>query len=289
LEDLLAPYARRTEQVLQRWLIEPGTPKSLADAMGYCVFGDGKRVRPALVWMAAEAAGDCPEQELTARSAVAVELVHCYSLVHDDLPEMDDDELRRGRPTAHVQFGQAMAVLAGDALLTRAFGVLAEGRNATASRLAMELAAAAGPAGMVAGQVADMGLCPLPHGYEGLEYIHARKTAAMIRAAARMGAISVGADDRTLAAVSDYGESVGTVFQLVDDLLDATGRAETLGKTPGKDRTGGKRTSVSELGLDAARRLAASLTARAAHALAPLGGRGDRLRELAQLLAERTY
>ncbi len=286
LAELLSPYGRRAEQDLQRWLIEEGVPAELADAMRYCVLGGGKRLRPALVFLAAEAAGGADE-DLAARSAVAIELVHCYSLVHDDLPAMDNDVLRRGMPTAHVKFGQAMAILAGDALLTRAFGVLAGGVDGRAARLAAELALAAGPAGMIAGQVADMNLCTVPGGGEGIEYIHLRKTAMMIRAAVRMGAICGSAGDDEIAAFGRYGQAVGLAFQLFDDLLDATASASELGKTPGKDAQAGKQTYVAHLGMDETRRLGRQLTQQAHDALAPLGGRGAKLRELADLLASR--
>lgn len=181
LGELLAPYAQAAEADLAGWLIEPDVPATLAEAMRYCVLGGGKRLRPVLVAMSAEAVGGDAAGPLACRAAVAVELVHAYSLVHDDLPALDDDALRRGRPTAHVKFGQAMAVLTGDALLTRAFAVLAESDDPLAGELARELAAAAGPAGMIAGQVADMNLCAVADGLEGLRYVHARKTAALIR------------------------------------------------------------------------------------------------------------
>jgi len=289
LSDFLVPFARRSREYLERWLLEPGTPDSLADVMRYCVLSGGKRLRPALVFLAAEAAGGGESDELTARSAFAVELVHCYSLVHDDLPAMDNDELRRGRPTAHVRFGEAMAILAGDALLTRAFAVLGEADDPRVGPLVRELARGAGPGGMVAGQVADMGLCEIPSGAEGPRYIHLHKTAALIRAAATMGAICADADDRTLRAIAGYGESIGLAFQLIDDLLDVTGRAETVGKATGKDQTGGKRTYVTELGLTEARRLAEALTAQAAEAVELLGRRGRKLQALAGLLGERDH
>lgn len=290
LSDLLGPYAEKCEQYLMRWVIEPGTPETLADAMRYCVLDGGKRLRPALVMMSAEAvSGGEQEDELTARAAVAVELVHCYSLVHDDLPCMDDDALRRGRATAHVKFGETMAVLVGDALLTRAFGVLTQADRGRSSLLVSELASGAGAGGMVGGQVADVGLCEVPSGPEGLRYISLHKTAAMIRAAARMGAVCGAADAPVLRAVSDYAESLGLAFQLVDDLLDVTGEAGTIGKTPGKDRASGRRTHAGELGVEAARRMADELTARATEALEPLGENGRKLRSLAELLAERAH
>ncbi|HUT57443.1 MAG TPA: farnesyl diphosphate synthase [Phycisphaerae bacterium] len=287
MSDLLAPHAARVEGDLHRWLVERGTPDELAEAMRYCVDG-GKRLRPAIVHLTHEALGP-GEEDLAARAAVAVELVHCYSLVHDDLPAMDDDVLRRGRPTAHVKFGQAMAILAGDALLTRAFGVLADSGRRLAGAVAGELALAAGGAGMIAGQVADMKLCRLPAGQGGLRFMHERKTAALIRAAARMGAICGRAAGPEVQAVGDYGLSLGLAFQLFDDLLDATASAEAIGKTPGKDARAGKRTYVTELGLDRARALGEELTQQAVAALAPLGRRAAVLSELAELLARRTH
>lgn len=289
LAGLLAPHSARVGDDLAAWLVEPGTPESLAEAMRYCVLDGGKRLRPSLVFLSAAAAGGDATDELTRRSAVAVELVHCYSLVHDDLPGMDDDTLRRGRPTAHVRFGEAMAILVGDALLTRAVGILAEADAPAVPRLLRELSAGAGPAGMIAGQVADMGLCDVPDGLEGLRYVHLRKTAALIRAAARMGAICAGADGRTLGALTAYAESLGLAFQLVDDLLDVTGSADRLGKTPGKDAEAGKPTHAGQVGLDRARQLGQRLTRDAIDALAPLGAPAEPLRKLAELLIERTH
>jgi len=307
LAAFLAPYASRVEADLERWLVEDDVPSPVAEAMRYSVLGGGKRLRPALVWMAAEASGmarrrgegsgsarrgtrrDAAAEEMTGRSAVAVELVHCYSLVHDDLPAMDDDTLRRGRPTVHVQFGEAMAILAGDALLTRAFGVLAEADDPRAGRLAAELALAAGPAGMIAGQAGDMNLCPVPEGLTGLRYVHLRKTAALIRAAGRMGAICGGADAAALQAITEWAESLGLAFQLVDDILDVTGDVAHLGKTPGKDARAGKRTVVSELGLERSIRMGRALSEQAAAALKPLGSRARNLRKLVRLLADRAH
>ncbi len=289
LADILVGYAVALEADLERWLIEPDVPATLAEAMRYCVLCGGKRIRPALVAMANAAVGGRGDDELAARAGVAVELVHCYSLVHDDLPAMDDDALRRGLPTAHVKFGQAMAILTGDALLTRAFGILSETRDPRSPALLTELASGAGPAGMVAGQVADMALCDVPTDLAGIEYIHERKTAAMIVAAIRMGAICGGADDEQLEAVSDYGRNVGMAFQVIDDILDVIGQAEVIGKTPGKDTRSDKRSMVALLGLAETQRLGRDLSDRAIAALAPLGHDADELRQLAKLLAERTY
>ncbi len=288
LDELLSPYAHRTEADLRRWLVEPGVPAELADAMRYCTTG-GKRFRAALVQMACFAAGGDEAPPLARRAAVAVELIHAYSLVHDDLPAMDDDALRRGQPTAHVQFGEAMAILVGDALLTRAFGVLAETEDERTGRLVRELASGAGAAGMVAGQVADMDLCRLSAGAEGLRYVHLHKTASLIRASARMGAICSGADERTLAAIGDCAEAMGLAFQVFDDVLDVVGGAEELGKTPGKDARSEKRTYPAQLGLEDARKLGGELTTAAIEALAPLGEAARTLRTLATLLAERTH
>ena len=225
LSELLGPYSQVAEQSLERWVTEPGTPEELGQAMRYCVLNGGKRLRPSLALMACEAVGDgqaldtnCQGQanEVAKRAAIAVELVHCYSLVHDDLPAMDDDDLRRGRPTAHVKFGQALAILAGDALLTRAFAVLTECRQPQSALLVSELAKAAGSAGMVAGQVGDMDLCQVPEGREGLDFIYLRKTGFLIRASARMGAICADANDEQLLAVSNYAESIGLALQAIE-------------------------------------------------------------------------
>jgi farnesyl diphosphate synthase len=292
LDELLGPYARRVQEHLSRLMVEPGVPAALAEAMRYCILLGGKRLRPAIVWMSAEAAASgrqCGvDAEASGRAAAAVELVHGYSLVHDDLPAMDDDTLRRGRPTAHVKFGQAMAILAGDALLTRAFGLLAETPAALAGPLAAELSAGAGPAGMIAGQVADMGLCPMPAGLDGVRYIHARKTAALIRAAARMGGLCARADERAMAGLSDWSQSLGLAFQMVDDLLDVTASARQLGKTPGKDADAGKHSAVAVVGMPAARALVGELSDHAIEALGPLGAAADKLRELTDLLVRRT-
>ncbi len=289
LADLLAPHALALEAAAEAWLVEPGTPETLAEAMRYSVLNGGKRLRPALVWMSCAAAGGDPTSDLARRAGLAAELIHSYSLVHDDLPAMDDDVLRRGRPTTHVQFGQAMAILAGDALLTRALGVLTETLDPRSCRLVTELASASGAIGMVAGQVADMELCPVPDGLEGVEYIHTRKTGALIGAAVRMGAICGDADDVVLTAATTYGRAMGQAFQVVDDLLDATATTEALGKTVGKDARDDKKSVVSLIGLDNAQALAQQLTDTAAAALAPLGAPAEELIQLAMLLAQRTH
>lgn len=294
LAGLLAPHIRQIEADIDRWLVEPSCPDELAEALGHSVLGGGKRLRPVLVHLSHEAAGGQPHDELMRRCAVAIELVHCYSLVHDDLPAMDDDVLRRGRPTVHVKFGQAMAVLAGDALLTRAFAVIAQtspsaGRQDAIGPLIGELAVAAGQVGMIAGQVADMGLCRVGQDIEGLKSIHARKTGALIRASAVLGGRCAAAGADVMSALSHYAQDLGLAFQVLDDVLDATGAAEALGKTPGKDAAAGKLTYVSLLGLDEARRMGEHLTQRACDALIPLGQRGQKLQKLAVLLSRRSH
>lgn len=287
--ELLGPYRERLAADLERLLVEPGTPESLAQAVRYCTSG-GKRLRPALVYMTAEALGRDDADEIISRAAVAVELVHSYSMVHDDLPALDDDALRRGRATAHAKFGEAMAILVGDALLTRAFGVLAEaGDPAGAARLGGELARWAGPAELIAGQAADMQLCDVPKGREGMEFIHLHKTASLIRGSARMGAICARADPATLEQIDVFGRYLGLEFQIVDDLLDVTGQAHKLGKPTGRDAEMAKRTAVSELGLDGARLLADELADRAAGALDFLGRKARLLVELTYLLAGREH
>jgi geranylgeranyl pyrophosphate synthase len=288
LAGLLAPYAQQCDEYLGRWLIEPGVPERLAGAMRYCVMGGGKRLRPALVLMSGEI-GTRENPELTARASVAIELVHCYSLVHDDLPAMDDDTLRRGRPTAHVQFGEAMAILAGDALLTRAFSVLTESGDPRSMDLVSQLARASGPAGMIAGQVADMKLCDVPEGLDGITYIHTRKTAELLHAATVMGGICADMDKRDIEAIGRYGQAMGLAFQLFDDILDVTGDTGALGKTPGKDAETDKRTIVSQLGLDGARKLGKDLSDQAVAALDGFGDRAKKLLKLANLLCRRTH
>ncbi len=288
INELLAPYARRAQEDMRRWLVPEGTPDELARAMEYCALQGGKRLRPALVYLCAESLNQVTDEDLLSRSASSVEFVHCYSLVHDDLPAMDDDVLRRGAPTAHVQFGEAMAILAGDALLTRAFEILACPK-AQAPALIGELASAAGGAGMIAGQVADMKLCDVPKGLDGLDYIHLRKTAAIIRAACRMGAIAANVNDSQLEAIGRYGRALGLAFQTVDDLLDATASADDLGKTPGKDAAAGKRTHLAELGMGPARDRVSQLSQEAVEAVSGLGDSAWTLRELATLLERRSH
>lgn len=292
IKPLLADLAGRIEEALSRWVAPRDAPPELTEAMRYAVLGGGKRLRPCLVYLAAQAcASDGTPKVDPAPAAAAVEMVHCYSLVHDDLPAMDDDVLRRGRPTVHVQYGQAMAILVGDALLTQAFAVLMENVSdgRLACRLASELARGAGPAGMIAGQVADMNLCRVADGLAGLEYIHARKTADLFAAAARMGALCGGADEPRLSAMGHFALNLGLAFQVRDDLLDATASSDQLGKTAGKDAAAGKRTYLALLGREKTAAIAAELSRRAVASLEELGPAAQPLRALTDLLMERNH
>jgi len=291
LSEYLQGLRRRVEEALAGYLpgsSPVGCPSRLSEAMGYSLLGGGKRLRPILALMAADACGAGPEAAMPA--ACALEMVHTYSLIHDDLPSMDDDDLRRGRPTCHKAFDEATAVLAGDALLTLAFEVLArEVRPAeAAARCVLALAEGAGPAGMVGGQMADLQAEGTPDATLGtLESIHRRKTGALLRAGLKMGAIVAGAEPAVLRALDAYGHAVGLAFQIVDDLLDVQGDEAKLGKRVNKDHGLGKWTYPGLLGLEGSRRHAAALAEEAVQALAPLGGRGARLRALALDLLER--
>jgi len=242
------------EDHLARVLPRVGSgPPRLAEALRYSVEAGGKRLRPALALAASRVLGGRDADVLP--FAGALELVHTYSLIHDDLPAMDDDTLRRGKPTSHVVFGEALAILAGDALHTLAFETLLAGTPdaALARDLALILAHAAGPAGMVGGQVEDLAAECAPPEHARLERIHAGKTAALIAAASEGGARAAGAAGPTLAALRAYGTHLGLAFQIIDDLLDETGTVLSLGKTPGKDRAGLKMTYPALEGVAAAR------------------------------------
>jgi geranylgeranyl diphosphate synthase type II len=294
LSDYLKQARRRVDGALAAYLpgVDPGSsspcPNRLAEAMRYSLLGGGKRLRPILALMAAEACG--AEADSAMPAACALEMVHTYSLIHDDLPSMDDDDLRRGRPTCHKAFDEATAVLAGDALLTLAFEVLARDVRPVdaAARCVLALAEGAGPSGMVGGQMADLQAeGRLDSNLGELEAIHRRKTGALLRASLKMGAIVAGADSAILEALDVYGHAVGLAFQIVDDLLDVQGDEAKLGKRVNKDHGLGKWTYPGLLGLDGSRRHARELADEAVTALAPLSERGGRLRALALDLLER--
>ncbi|MGE5552779.1 MAG: polyprenyl synthetase family protein [Betaproteobacteria bacterium] len=292
LVERWAESARRLELELASVLPTPETqPSLLHQAMRYATLGGGKRLRGFLVLAAAEALGASSEQVLPA--ACAVELVHAYSLIHDDLPCMDDDDWRRGRPSTHRVFGEAIALLAGDALLTLAFEVLAAGsvrvglpseRVLTAVK---ELAAAAGSLGMAGGQADDLLGERRSIGFLELESIHRRKTGALIRVSARLGAILSGARPEALAALTTYGEAVGLAFQITDDLLDVEGEAAKTGKAVRKDAARAKATYPGLLGLEEARRKAREAVEAAKGALSGFGERGAVLAALAEFILRR--
>lgn len=264
----------------------------LFDAMRYSLLNGGKRVRPLLVYAAAAAIGDKPPAATLDRIACAVEYIHAYSLVHDDLPAMDDDDLRRGKPTCHRQFDEATAILAGDALQTRAFELLAQLPHAGAElriQLILALAGASGARGMVGGQAIDLGAVQKQIDLAHLETMHRLKTGALIRAAVRMGAVAAGADAPQLDALDRYAAAIGLSFQVQDDILDITSDTATLGKRQGADLERDKPTYPALLGLDAARKKALDLHAEALAALALFGERARYLRELSAFIVERVY
>jgi geranylgeranyl diphosphate synthase type II len=298
----LGDRRRRIEEALRTWLdrVTLGAPPALAGAMSYSLIAPGKRLRPLLTMMACEAVGGSPAGGLPA--ACAVEMVHTYSLVHDDLPAMDDDDLRRGRPTCHKQYGEALAVLAGDALLTGAFQVLAEGYPPrTAAVSIAELATAAGSAGMVGGQVLDLsaeGKVPMngpPRTADDLEGIHRRKTGALFLAALRLGLFAAqgerpaGPDPKAREALDQFGRAFGLAFQIGDDVLDVQGSSDRAGKRVGKDAARGKLTFPGLLGVDESRRRARELYAEAVAALEGLGPRAKPLADLAKYVTDRDH
>ena len=284
----LALYQARVEQALDARLPPADqVPGRLHAAMRYSALGGGKRIRPALVYAVGELLGLKPEA-LDA-SAAAVEMIHVYSLVHDDLPAMDDDELRRGRPTCHRQFDEATAILAGDALQVLAFASLAAAPAPAAARVAMieALAEGAGTAGMAGGQAIDLAAVGHTLGADEVEMMHRRKTGALIEASARLPALQAGADEAELARLGRFARALGLAFQIVDDLLDVEGDPALLGKATGADRARHKPTYPAAVGVAAARARAAALRAEALEALGPFGERAAVLACLADYMVER--
>ena len=266
----------------------PGIPpERLIAAMRHGSLSGGKRLRPLLVRQAASLFGVPPKAALPA--GLAVEMIHCYSLIHDDLPAMDDDDLRRGRPTVHRAFDEATAILAGDALLTHAFGVLATAGDTpeVTVRLVRALATAAGAGGMAGGQMRDIEGETVPLGAEAIAQMQAMKTGALISAAVHIGAILGNASGNQLTALLGYGDTIGQAFQLADDILDVTASAEAMGKATGKDAVAGKQTLVALIGVDAARRQLAELTHDALGALSAFGPEAEGLRATARYFADR--
>jgi geranylgeranyl diphosphate synthase, type II len=290
-ESYLTDRARVVDQALERFLpAETLAPETIHKAMRYSVFAGGKRLRPVLVIAGAEAVGGRMDDVMP--TACALELIHTYSLIHDDLPAMDNDDFRRGRPTSHKVFGEAMAILAGDGLLTHAFRLIAQNWRpsmaaAVLRDVLVDVADAAGTDGMVGGQVADLEAEGRRIGPDMLDYIHLRKTAALIRTAIRVGARLAGATPDQLHALAVAGGDLGLAFQIVDDILDVTGTTEQLGKTAGKDQAQQKATYPALHGLDVSRARATHLVGEALEALAPFGPPADPLRALAHFILER--
>ena len=291
LTDYLDQQRRLLESALDQHM-PPDTeqPALLHRAMRYCVFSDGKRIRPVLCLAAAHAIdADCESAVLP---AIAIEALHTYTLVHDDLPAMDDDDLRRGRPTAHIEFGEANAILVGDALLTLAFewlGQVPAPAPYAPGQLIVELAEAAGSRGVIGGQVEDLAASSDAASAELLDYIHLHKTAALIRASVRMGGIVAGANSAELDAFSTYGCDLGLAFQITDDILDAIGKTETIGKPVGSDEKNNKLTHVSVHGVDASRKRAAELIDKALTALDGITGYTEPLEAIARDILDRNH
>jgi geranylgeranyl diphosphate synthase type II len=291
IKRYLADRTALIDRTLNGFLPRAGTkPATIHKAMRYSMFAGGKRLRPVLTMAAAEACGGALDKALPA--ACAVECIHAYSLVHDDLPCMDDDDLRRGRPTNHKVFGEGVAVLAGDALLTVAFEVLAQAKPAPRyplSTIISELAVASGSKWLIGGQVADLEGEGRKLGGEELKYIHRCKTAALLTAAIRLGAMSANAAPARLKNLTDFGRALGLAFQVIDDILDVTQTTEKLGKTAGKDLKATKATYPAIFGLERSREEARRLT-RTAHAtLKPFGNKAATLQAIADYLLVREY
>ncbi|RKY22221.1 MAG: polyprenyl synthetase family protein [Planctomycetota bacterium] len=284
----LAEYAEfvngRLDELLPR---AEGPSAVLMEAMRYSVKAGGKRVRPYLALRAAEICG--AERESAVHAACALECVHTYSLIHDDLPCMDDDDFRRGKPTCHKKFGEAAALLAGDALLTLAFELAASAPlpPERTSAVVRVLAERAGWKGMVGGQTADMLYEKEPPAEETVSFIHAHKTADLLTAAVLCGGLCAGADDEALGLLESYGFNFGMCFQVTDDILDVVSTSETMGKTVGKDAEAGKQTAVAVYGLDGAREKALEYAKKAAEAASGLGPEAEDLKEFALWLPER--
>ncbi|MFO0948457.1 MAG: farnesyl diphosphate synthase [Planctomycetota bacterium] len=287
LSETMRRWSEQVDEALDRHLGERlATPDRLREAMRYSVFAGGKRLRPILVLMAADACGAALDRALA--PACSVELVHTYSLIHDDLPAMDDDDLRRGQPTCHRKFGEAIAILAGDALLTLAFEILADiVPSVTASRCIHELASASGASGMVGGQVDDLFAQEGPGTLAWLESLHSRKTGALLTASLRMGGWIANATEEQMNSLTEYGRRIGLAFQIADDLLDVEGDAGKLGKQTRKDDAAGKLTYPGLLGVAESRQKASALADAACACLRPLGPAGSRLAQLADYIVER--
>ena len=288
--ELLKTDGQRVGEYLRASLSDHTlAPPKLLEAIEYSLWGGGKRLRPALVLDCARACGAGEANGSAMAAAGAIELIHTFSLVHDDLPAMDDDDLRRGVPTNHKVFGEAMAILAGDAMVTLAFELIAtRATPALVPALVRELAVASGPQGMIGGQVLDMAGEKQSLSLDELRRIHRLKTGALLTASCRLGAIASDSGVAALAAMTTYGQNLGIAFQIVDDILDVTSTPEQLGKQTNKDASKGKNTYPSLMGLDGSRAAAKEHLDAAIGALTDLGPRGDRLKTVARFVVDRT-
>ena len=291
-QEWVASHSKRTEAALDKLLDSAQTnPTRLHEAMRYAAQGGGKRIRPLLVYATGQLGDTENKQKETAldAAAVAIECIHAYSLVHDDLPCMDDDDLRRGRPTVHKAFDEATALLVGDALQTRAFEILANAQCGVDIRLLMisALASASGSRGMAGGQAIDLESVGKKLDLAGLKQMHAMKTGALLSCAVELGGIAAGLNPIQMAHLQDYSQALGLAFQIVDDLLDATADSQTLGKTAGKDAINDKPTYVTLMGLDYAQKTAKELQATAIKSLDSFGSHAQALKDLAFLVVNR--
>jgi geranylgeranyl diphosphate synthase type II len=290
IKSYLKERGELVNSFLESCLDEPFSPPVLREAMRYSLLAGGKRLRPVLAMASYEACGGRAEDIVGC--AAALEFIHTYSLIHDDLPAMDNDDMRRGKPTNHKVYGEAVAILAGDGLLTEAFRLLLRDRRAKSDYLVeavRELSRAAGVRGMVGGQALDiLSESAEPDGGT-LESIHRRKTGALIAAAVRLGGIMAGAPQETMKALAAYGENLGLAFQIVDDILDVKGDTAVLGKSTGSDAKKKKMTYPALYGVDASMRMAEELIGRAVRALEPLSDRAEPLREIARYVIKRSH
>lgn len=285
LKTYLKKVADAMEKILDELLpAESTAPHSIHKLMRYSTFAGGKRVRPSLLMATYEACGGTFGDPNALKAAAALEMFHTFSLIHDDLPCMDDDDFRRGRPTAHKAFNEALAVLGGDALCILAFGVLADTGNLG---IVKEIATALGTTGMLGGQVVDIESEGKKVGRETVEYIHNAKTAALIRSSIRMGAMLAGASDEVLGKLTSYGNNIGIAFQVVDDILDEESTTEQLGKDAGSDRARGKATFPAVCGMEESKRYAQELITDACSEIAFLNEKGTVLRNLADFIITR--
>jgi len=289
VNTLLRQKAQFVNYTIERILESVPLRGDMKEVLKYTLGAPGKRIRSVLVLWCCELVAEQVNRNAQI-AAAAIEMVHTYSLVHDDLPAMDDDNVRRGQPTCHIQFNEATAILAGDALLTLAFEILAKDIDepSVAIELISELTNAAGASGMIAGQLADSQAENVQSNKELLEYIHMNKTAKMFRCAAVFGAVCGGANTKQLKSLCEYGLKVGLGFQIADDILDVSASSEQLGKTAGKDTKAGKMTYPAVIGLEESRQLAKQIADEAVAALKPFGPKADTLRQLAITLLERT-